>query len=877
MSLLIKAFVLLPFCVFLLQACEPTDKETDSSSSTADYLARAENYYQQGQFKASLIELKNALKSNPNDSSAYILMSEIYSNQGNYSLAIQILENLKEKNERASILVAENYILLGKANSALDYLNSQPASKEQHYNAQLLISKAKAHLILNDIAKAETLIDQISVSSLEFQELSEIELVKSKISKAKGNKADEVIFLQKAVKLNPKNHEAKIQLGRINFEDANYEQAEDILTTVLYDLPTTDTITVTRIRVLKAISQVLTKQGRTSEALVYAKLIADAAPQATEIENEFNTALQAINSKNLEKAESILNKLYDTYNNRASGKMLGLLHFNEGDYEKASELFRNSIDTETASPAALALYAETELRLKNPKEALIAIESNIGQNTKNIDLLKLYAIALLASGQKQKAIEVIKSALDQNPSEAIFHLLLAENYNSEGDKIAALKQLELGNKHNPNNLDIKDKLIIQYLILHKERDAKNIRDELALAPSATSKFIASKYFTEEKEKKLALLREAHLLDSSNIQILTALSIESYRSGYFDQSQEFATKTLDLDRNNLPALVMQIELGKRGNNAFSVTNYLTVYAKKSSDIWAADFLLARHFINQGLLNKARSHIDNAAKKSNQNTITNNLRKNIYYLSSLESLQRQKTDESKQWLLSGLQIAPDDPLLLYQLVHMELLSGNVIESEKISTRLTQIAPNSTHTSLANGDISLQKKEYNKALEFYLSAWKKTKNDKVAMKVWKTLPLSNNSTINRKKFIDEWIKEIPKSHHPLTLKAITFQQEDNIDLAINLYQKSLDLYDKQPIALNNMAWLLFQQNDIAKSIEYAEKAVDISPENPAILDTLGWILYKNGEPRKALTYLEKAKLLAPKNEEIKSHYETVNTELN
>jgi tetratricopeptide (TPR) repeat protein len=73
---------------------------------------------------------------------------------------------------------------------------------------------------------------------------------------------------------------------------------------------------------------------------------------------------------------------------------------------------------------------------------------------------------------------------------------------------------------------------------------------------------------------------------------------------------------------------------------------------------------------------------------------------------------------------------------------------------------------------------------------------------------------------------------------------------------YEAALKLSPDQPIALNNIAFLLVDKLDQpAEALPYAERARRLSPNSPDVLDTYGWVLAKNGRLGEALGVLLRA----------------------
>jgi len=97
---------------------------------------------------------------------------------------------------------------------------------------------------------------------------------------------------------------------------------------------------------------------------------------------------------------------------------------------------------------------------------------------------------------------------------------------------------------------------------------------------------------------------------------------------------------------------------------------------------------------------------------------------------------------------------------------------------------------------------------------------------------------------------------------------QENKNQQAAIELYEQALALKNDNPLVLNNLAYIYFE-NSNPKAIELAEKAYTLAPKSPAIADTYGWILVKNNQLAKGLPILKQAAEAAPKVKDILHHY--------
>jgi len=92
---------------------------------------------------------------------------------------------------------------------------------------------------------------------------------------------------------------------------------------------------------------------------------------------------------------------------------------------------------------------------------------------------------------------------------------------------------------------------------------------------------------------------------------------------------------------------------------------------------------------------------------------------------------------------------------------------------------------------------------------------------------------------------------------------------ELAIAAYQAAADEPALAAVALNNMAYLIVNEQGVAQgALVLAQRALALGGERPETLDTLGWIYLQIGEVAQALSYLERAKSGLPGMPTVRYH---------
>lgn len=113
-------------------------------------------------------------------------------------------------------------------------------------------------------------------------------------------------------------------------------------------------------------------------------------------------------------------------------------------------------------------------------------------------------------------------------------------------------------------------------------------------------------------------------------------------------------------------------------------------------------------------------------------------------------------------------------------------------------------------------------------------------------------------------------------LSLAAV-FEQDNNLDKAIEQYRAILSYAPGDVISLNNLAYhLAVDKESPAEALPFAERAVAASRDDPTMLDTLAWVLHLLGRDAEALPSIASASSGAPDNPEIRWHFAVILTAL-
>jgi len=116
---------------------------------------------------------------------------------------------------------------------------------------------------------------------------------------------------------------------------------------------------------------------------------------------------------------------------------------------------------------------------------------------------------------------------------------------------------------------------------------------------------------------------------------------------------------------------------------------------------------------------------------------------------------------------------------------------------------------------------------------------------------------------------IKDNPNEVSFYVLLGELYEGQKKWDDARNMYQKALTIQPDNPVASNNLAYVMLQQGgNIDLAISLAQTARRLMPDSPNAADTLGWAYYKKGLYPTAIDLFKEALKKVPNDPTFQEH---------
>ena len=116
----------------------------------------------------------------------------------------------------------------------------------------------------------------------------------------------------------------------------------------------------------------------------------------------------------------------------------------------------------------------------------------------------------------------------------------------------------------------------------------------------------------------------------------------------------------------------------------------------------------------------------------------------------------------------------------------------------------------------------------------------------------------------------ENLPENAFVATNLAMLYEELGKPDAARRYYETAIKIDQNNPLALNNLAYLITETNgDLDQALTYATRAKQRLPNYPEITDTLGWIYLKKNLTDSAIDSFRSLVVQAPQNPIYHYHY--------
>jgi tetratricopeptide (TPR) repeat protein len=622
----------------------------------------------------------------------------------------------------------------------------------------------------------------------------------------------------RTVELQPDNYQAHIYMADLLIAGHSFQEAQEQTDFLLQKRPNDPQVHVT-------VSNLLAGQGNFSGAVQEMQKATALDPGRWE--SYLNLALLQIRNNQLDEAETNIKRAVELNPKATDAQLLlGTYYQSRNRFSEAEQHFRNAIAIDLRNPDSRAVLA------------------------------RLYLI----EGKKADAEEFLKQVKHDFSDNALGYRMLGDFYFTTGDL---------------------EKATVEYRTLYREHP-KDIQ-------------------VEKNYVQLLILKDR-----------------------FDEARELDDEILSSDPNDNEALVCRSQIQIHDGHAKDAADTLQAVIKNDPENGLAHYRLGVAFEKWGDLDRAESEWKNALRlrpdlvealealarlamrKGDMSALEQTTTQIIglrptsaegYALRSISDINRKQFAHAEQDISKAIEVGPKSPLGYVQMGNLKFVQKRYSDARKAYQQALDLEPNSKDAVGGLINTYLAQKEIDQAVTVANAQIVKSPNNSGLYDLLGTVLANNKKDLDGAERALEKSAELDKNNSDAWLKLgrvraakglvdeaiATFQQslkvnprEANFYILMGelyeskqdwnkakyAYQNALDLKPQDPLASNNLAYVLLQSGgnlDVAFSL--AQTARRNLPGSPSTADTLGWVYYHKGLYKAAIDMFQEALILGEK----------------
>jgi len=848
------------------------------------YVKDANKLLAKGDAKGAEIQLRNALRSDPDNPDIHIELAKVYLRLGNFASAEAEEREAGHDggdDDEVAPLLAQTMLLENKMSQLLEQIS--PGTRTPRAEATVRLSLGLAHLALREYSQAEPLLaDAVRLDPDSWR----AKLALARLDMLKGDAAEAKRQIAEAAAKYPDIPDVLRLQGEMLRSSGDTAGALAIFDKILAKQPQD-------LSTLNSRANILISEGKLDDAQRDVDRALSVSPN--NIAAIYLDALLMAKKGSLDKADDLLTKLSPAFTNLPSGYFLqATVKYALGQYEQAEASLGKYLARYPNQPAATRLLATIALRKNDRDTAISLLKPVTDANPSDVASVNLLARAYVAAGKKDEAVKLYEAAASAKPDDQMTQTSAALMQMRFGDANEGLADLEkiagtdagadiatpllvLGDLQS-GNLD-KAAATAEAMVKRKPDDAvaQNLlgsvrvaQDKLPEAEAIFSGLIKSdpNFLAARRNLARVYLRMNRFDDSRK----TWLDLLQRNSGDEDavmgladlavaqQDVKGAVDWLTKARAAAPKdLVPGLRLAqlymeqKDWQNAIQVAHEVEVqfpFNPRATDLAATARLEAG--------DKAGAAEEFSALTGHYTTSAPLFERYAYY-----QLAAGDKDGARASLQRAVDLAPDQQQYMSSLVKFDYDNKGV--DAALATAKLQATNDPGESALLVAEVLTTAKRLPEAIDALTQANQDHPSGPIVADL-ATLYFRTGKGDQAKDLLHSWLKDHPGDVAVRDSLATMYLAQHVDDQAQAEYERVHAEAPADILALNNLSWLYAKKKD-PRAHQLAERAYQLSP-SPQTADTLGWVLVGDGEAGSGLPYIKNAAAALPADATLQYH---------
>jgi predicted Zn-dependent protease len=805
-------------------------------------VARAEQYLAQGEHRRALIELRNAIQSEPDLPAARLLLAEIALWFGDAAGAERELKRVTAGYEpaRSADLALRIDLAAGRLQDVLERVGTPAAGAP----ASAWLYRGQALQMLGRWAESEAAFRQALAADPKLL-AARAGLVECRA--AQGDGAGALALTQAMTGEHPDASLAWFMHGALLARTGAMAEAAEALDRATADAQRQLDIP-RQVALYGTLIEVQIANGKHAEARAAADRLTRTAPN-TPLASIFSARV-AIVTGEYANATGELRRLLNVRPQFARARfLLGVALAAQGNLEQASQELRLVVDQMPENLEARQLLAQLRLRLEDPAGAMLVLVPALEANAEDRGLNLLFEEARLQDDSAGKSLGWLESEYRKSPDNRGLRLQLASAYLGGGQAAKALALLQPLEGARESDVAA-DRLLLAAIADTQGEAAANRKLEqlLAARPADTA---------------LSVLAAQSRLAAGDARGAHELLAAAVRRAPADDSVRLALARVDIARGDRAAAVAGLEaLRKGGTRATEARLLLAQLALQRDDAKLADQLIAEAVSGgpnaadtrntAGAIYLSTGRYDAAAEHFRAGTQADPTDARLWLNLGRAQLALEQFPGARDSLERALKLRrhwlPAEGVMAF----LEMQQGHGEAAVARVEALARARPDDPAARVLESEVYAAQRRFAEAERALDTALKLRPSASLAVKAYQLRLASERADATEP--LADWLARQPDDAPVRRLMAEAHVRAGARQRAVEQYELLLSREPGDVVALNNLAWLYFELGD-RRAAATARRAYELAPDSPAVGDTLGWILVQQGRVADGLPLLEKA----------------------
>ncbi len=871
-------------------------------SHVRDPLANARTLLAKGDTRGGSIELRNAVRDNPQNGEAHFQLGALDLQTGDPVAAEKELKAarvLGASHPEIPLMLAQAYLQqvnLQPGNPVLSHARDvltefKPPLSDPNFTMQLLILRSVAQTMLKDQDAAQASLDEaeklVPTSATAPMAAARAAFVRGDLDLAQ-KKVDH------ALEIDPKRADAYVMRGQLFGRQNQREKALDAFNAAVSLNPKNMAARLEQ-------ANMLVQLGQNDKAKTAVDSILADQPQITQ--GIYLRALLLVRSGDYAGADAQFQRILNSIDRfPRGGYFVALEKYNLGQVEQAVDFATRYVARVPGDPDAPKLLARILLADGKPERAITVLQRAANGAAADAEILDMLGRAYSIAGRSNEAVQSFGRASNLEPTNTDILSRLAAAKLGAGDTRGATADLTKAMELSPGQAKTAEALVVASLagadIAGAKKALATLREQTG--STETVGLLSGQILMREQNFDGAKAQFENLLATNSKLIparfaLAQVLAEQGKTAESDQAlldilnQEPAdTDALGPVLQNLLAqnkVAQGVTLVEAAHTAAPANQTITIvlanlYVRINAPDKAITLLAeAEKAAGEGaspavlapvLFARAQAQMAMKQQPAARATLQRILQATPADMNALGQLVNILT-EAKDWeaertaLRQALIAKPGDITLLRLLVGVDLEASGEPAALATIARLQTDPVNASAARTLKADLAFYGHRYQEAGELYSNLYKASPTSNLAQSVAHAYALAGQPG-PAKAVLQDWLNGHPDDVPALSGLGTMALEAGQFPEAQGKLEAALALQPTSAYLLNNLA-VVYQSQNNPKALETARRAYQISPSGQSA-DTLGWVLFGLGQNDEAMPLLARAAQSMADNPTVQFH---------